>query len=135
MQAAQGQLRVVWGSYTYIQGCRTLCSGTSSLQLPSVERSEAPQAPAHAIERTWATKGAGKRAPSSSRSARFVRKSGRQEEDAISGGRIDYTCARKSKVTSGVFWELPKSSASGSKSMRQTAPETSDIHRVGILER
>ena len=62
----RGQLGVVWASYTYIQGCRTLCGGTSGLQTPSVERSEAANAAAHAVEHTWATEGAGKRAPSSS---------------------------------------------------------------------
>ena len=91
----RGQLGVVWASYTYIQGCRTLCGGTSGLQPPSIERSEAANAAAHAVEHTWATEGAGKRAPSSSRSARIVRKIGRSEADAISGGRVDFTCAQK----------------------------------------
>ena len=104
MQAAQSQLGVAWDGYTYIQGCRTRYGGTSGLQTPSVERSEAANAAAHAVEHTWATEGAGKRAPSSSRSARIVHKHGRQEEDAISGGRVDFTCARKSKVTFGIFW-------------------------------
>ena len=84
-----------------------------SLQLPSVERSEAPQAPAHAIERTWATKGAGKRAPSSSRSARFVPKSGRSEEDVFGGGRIGFTCARKSSVSESIFWRQPQKLSGG----------------------
>ena len=104
----RGQLGVVWASYTYIQGCRTLCGGTSGLQTPSVERSEAANAAAHAVEHTWATEGAGKRAPSSSRSARIVHKHGRQEEDAISGGRVDFTCARKSKCHLWRLWAPPK---------------------------
>ena len=52
MQAAQGQLGVAWDGYTYIQAYHTLYGGTSGLQTPSVERSEAPQAPAHAVEHT-----------------------------------------------------------------------------------
>ena len=108
MQAAQGQLWVVWARHTYKQAYLTRCSGPSSLQPPSVERSEAPQAAAHAIVRTWAPQGAGKRAPSSRRRAGIVLKSSRPEEDVFSGGRIGFTCAQKSNVTMASFVDYLK---------------------------